>query len=109
MATTLDSTFAIEKKFNFIKALEIITTVENSDKKGSYKDLKQALNGELGPNAFKKMATLGFIHGGFYILNGEIIETYAVSKSYKDWNRIVQNNKKACASKFPFINFILMK
>jgi hypothetical protein len=72
-------------EFDFIKAMSTIATVEKSSNKGSYSYLKQ----ELGHDTFKEMASLGFIRGGFYILNGKIVDTYAVTSSYKKWHRII--------------------
>ena len=86
------------EKFDFICAMEIIVGVEKSQDKGDCSVLKKALKDKLGPDAFKKMASLGFIHGGFYILDGKIIDTYAVTQSYNEWSRIL--NRKAIVRKF---------
>ena len=99
MANEVVSTLNVEKKFNYERALGIIALVEKSPNKGNYDFLKKALNDELGSGTFKKMATLGFIHGGFYILNGKIHETYAVTQSYKDWNRIFKIARKGFFSR----------
>ncbi|GHT49538.1 hypothetical protein AGMMS49982_03200 [Bacteroidia bacterium] len=71
--------------FDFVKAMNTIAVVEKSSQKGDYNYLKQ----ELGHDAFKQMAVLGLIRGGFYILNGEIVDTYAVTRNYKQWHRII--------------------
>ena len=100
MTSQAGSALNTEKKFNFERALGIIAEVEKSPNKGEFDYLKKALNDELGSGTFKKMATLGFIHGGFYILNGNIHETYAVTQSYKDWSRILKIGKKGIFSRF---------
>ena len=88
-------TAVASKELDFVEAMKIIATVEKSrDHKGNYNYLKE----QLGHDTFKKMATLGFIRGGFYILNGEIVDTYAVTQSYKEWQRIL--TRKAILGKF---------
>jgi hypothetical protein len=72
--------------FDFVKAMNTIATVEKSSNKGNYNYLKT----ELGHDTFKQMAALGLIRGGFYILNGEIVDTYAVTRNYKQWHRIIR-------------------
>ena len=74
----------MSKELDFITAMNIIERVENSDFKGDYAFLKFVL----GKETFKTMATMGYIHGAYREKeDGEIVDTYSVTKSYDDWNK----------------------
>ena len=78
------------EKFNFVSAMNIINDVENSTDKGKLEILKTRLEKDV----FKKMAVLGYIRGGFYIKNGVIVETYAVTRNYTKMTRILSARAK---------------
>jgi hypothetical protein len=87
------------KELDFVSAMNVIAEVEKSSNKGNFNFLKE----KLGHDTFKKMATLGFIRGGFYILNGKIVDTYAVTQSYKEWRHIL-NRKTKLKKLSPFLS-----
>jgi hypothetical protein len=82
--------FTADNELDFEASMKVIAEVEKGAHKGDFNFLKN----KLGHGTFKKMATLGFIRGGFYILNGKIVDTYAVTQSYKEWNRILNRKTK---------------
>jgi len=77
------------KELDFITAMSIIDKVEKSDYKGDYAFLKLAL----GEETFKTMATMGYIHGGFRFKDGNVVDTYSVTKNFKSWNKHLSQRK----------------
>jgi hypothetical protein len=100
MTRTAEKSNCLEDEFDFVRAIKGISKIENSSLKGDY----HALKAELGDEAFKIMANLGYFRGGFYILNGEVIDTYCVSQNYEFWNRRIK--RQAFWKKiFPTVSF----
>jgi hypothetical protein len=77
------------KELDFITAMSIIEKVERSDYKGDYSFLKLAL----GKETFKTMAAMGYIHSGFRFKDGNVVDTYSVTKSFESWNKHLSQRK----------------
>jgi len=74
------------ERLGFVTALQIISEVEKSP----YKRDRNFLIKLLGKETFKTMAAAGHISGGFTLHNGEVVKTYAPTKSFRAWADLVE-------------------